>query len=223
MFNDNCWPWNSKRPLPRWRMKRKKECWCWLIYSLGSFSLDESFIRWKMKINYITIFLFIFRSPLKSLCRTENKKKIKFVIKNDDTHFVPKIRFFNHLIFYPNPRWMENYIWSIFFSWFPCQHFAKLFNEKYSFTVALKRKKKENEKSFFLLLKTWRNEIMIHFLKERILNSIFQFSLFFVILFSFFFYFSTTYNISCWSEKDGKIKVFLLLFFLVKQFETRKF
>lgn len=87
LLNDDCWPcgndWicvnrterkkerNLHRPWDHYQKNRMKDCWCWLIYSHVSLSwcavvsrreamcslLDESFIRWKMKINYITIFL----------------------------------------------------------------------------------------------------------------------------------------------------------------------
>lgn len=43
----------------RWDRRNVDVDWFILV---GSFS-DESFIRWKMKINYITIFLYAFRSP----------------------------------------------------------------------------------------------------------------------------------------------------------------
>ena len=79
------WPWNLEKDHYGcwwWRMKQKeseKKCWCWLIYFLASAvpSRTESFIRWKMEINYVTIFLF-------SSSEAHNKNTRKVVIKNDD-------------------------------------------------------------------------------------------------------------------------------------------
>lgn len=74
MFNDNCWPWNFEKAITV-ESEGEKKRWSWLIYSLVS-SQDGEFIRWKMKINYITIFLSF------SEAHTKNEN---VVVKNDDT------------------------------------------------------------------------------------------------------------------------------------------
>ena len=153
MFNDNCWPWNSERDHYRGEeWNEKKKCWCWLIYSFGSFSLDESFIRWKMKINYITIFLFVSRSPFKSLSRKETKKKSC----NKKWWYILSRRYVSLTISFFIPTEMDGKLHlKYFFSRFSgVNTIAKVLTKKH-FSL-------ENGKSFSFFSYWLRNKIMIH-------------------------------------------------------------